>query len=509
MAFLAALHYWFPKMFGRMYPERWGLVGAVLVILGFNFTFIPQFLLGNEGMPRRYYSYPERFWPLNVASTAGASVLAARARPHPRLPARRAPVRPGAPGRTRGGRAGTSGTSPTPPPPENFEETPVFTRGPHEYDDAVEAPPPPVRRADPCQLKRTRTSRTTSRASRSRQHAARLGMWLFLATEVLLFTALFAAYAVYRFLFHADFAEASRHIETWIGVVNTVVLVTSSFTVALGLDRATRGDGRGTAIFFGLSVLLALTFLGFKAIEYTHHFQEGQLPGRFYTYEGVRGPGAAMFFALYFLITGLHGVHVVIGMTVLIVVGIRRRARQLRRRVPHARRARGALLAPRRPHLDLRLPAHLPDLTEATPMADPHAPAHDPTGGHAHSHVARYAIVWVALLFFTFLTYGLSRLHIPGGWGVVVALGIASVKGAPRRALLHAPVGPARREPARVPHLARVRLAAHRPRPPRQRDPLPAREPARLGRRAAGRGRGRAAADELRAAAVAATSSWA
>jgi cytochrome c oxidase subunit 3 len=154
-------------------------------------------------------------------------------------------------------------------------------------------------------------------------HAHRLGMWLFLATEVLLFTALFAAYAVYRYLFHADFAEASRHIETWIGVVNTVVLVTSSFTVALGLHRATKGDGKGTAIFFGLSVLLALVFLGFKAVEYSHHFAEGQLPGRYYTFEGVRGPGASLFFALYFLITGLHGIHVVIGMTVLTVIGIR------------------------------------------------------------------------------------------------------------------------------------------------------------------------------------------
>ena len=54
MAFLAALHYWFPKMFGRTYPEGWGLVSAALIILGFNATFIPQFLLGNAGMPRRY-----------------------------------------------------------------------------------------------------------------------------------------------------------------------------------------------------------------------------------------------------------------------------------------------------------------------------------------------------------------------------------------------------------------------------------------------------------------------
>src|SRR5207245_3647699 len=75
MAFLAALHYWFPKMFGRMYPEGWGLVAASLIILGFNATFIPQFLLGNFGMPRRYYQYPEHFQALNVASKAGATLL--------------------------------------------------------------------------------------------------------------------------------------------------------------------------------------------------------------------------------------------------------------------------------------------------------------------------------------------------------------------------------------------------------------------------------------------------
>jgi cytochrome c oxidase subunit 3 len=153
-------------------------------------------------------------------------------------------------------------------------------------------------------------------------HAARLGMWLFLATEVLLFTALFAAYGVYRFLFTEGFEQASRAIETWIGFVNTIVLVTSSFTVAAGLDAATRGNGRRTALLWGVSVALALVFLGFKAVEYSHHFHEGQLPGRFYTFEGVQAPGAPMFFALYFLITGLHGIHVVIGMTVLTVVAV-------------------------------------------------------------------------------------------------------------------------------------------------------------------------------------------
>jgi len=76
MAFLAAIHYWFPKMFGKMYHEGWSMVAAVFIVLGFNATFIPQFLLGNAGMPRRYYMYPERFTTLNVFSTAGSTLLA-------------------------------------------------------------------------------------------------------------------------------------------------------------------------------------------------------------------------------------------------------------------------------------------------------------------------------------------------------------------------------------------------------------------------------------------------
>jgi cytochrome c oxidase subunit 1 len=134
MAFLAALHYWWPKMTGRMYNERWGLVGATLVVSGFVFTFLPQFLLGNEGMPRRYYNYPERFQALNVASTAGASVLAigflvilvyilvslrhgAIAGPNP------------------WGSRGYEWLTPSPPPLENFDVLPAFERGPHEYHE--------------------------------------------------------------------------------------------------------------------------------------------------------------------------------------------------------------------------------------------------------------------------------------------------------------------------------------------------------------------------------------
>jgi len=75
MGYLAALHFWWPKMTGRMYPEGWGKLAAMLVFVGFNLTFFPQFILGYMGMPRRYHSYPEEWAVLNVLSTAGASVL--------------------------------------------------------------------------------------------------------------------------------------------------------------------------------------------------------------------------------------------------------------------------------------------------------------------------------------------------------------------------------------------------------------------------------------------------
>jgi cytochrome c oxidase subunit 1 len=135
MAWLAAIHYWFPKMFGRMYSERWGLVGAFLIIFGFVATFVPQFLLGNYGMPRRYYSYPERFWPLNVASTAGASLLAIGfviILGYLLFALKWGKIAGPNPWDSRGYEWETL----SPPPPENFLEQPVFTRGPHEYTDA-------------------------------------------------------------------------------------------------------------------------------------------------------------------------------------------------------------------------------------------------------------------------------------------------------------------------------------------------------------------------------------
>ena len=153
--------------------------------------------------------------------------------------------------------------------------------------------------------------------------ASRLGMWLFLCTEVLLFAGLFTGYAVYRYSFPIAFAASARTSEIWAGTLNTVVLITSSLTVALAIHFVRTGRQRAAVVCLLITLAFALTFLGIKAIEYTAHFHEHQLPGRYYRFESVRLPGAPMYWALYFLMTGLHGLHVLIGMSVLGVIAWR------------------------------------------------------------------------------------------------------------------------------------------------------------------------------------------
>ncbi len=129
---MGACHYWFPKMFGRMYPERWGLIGAAGVILGFIFTFTPQFLLGNAGMPRRYFTYPAEYQWLNVMSTAGATILAGGllfSASYLIWSIFRGPPAPRNPWESRS----YEWLAPTPPPVHNFEEPLAITRGPYDY----------------------------------------------------------------------------------------------------------------------------------------------------------------------------------------------------------------------------------------------------------------------------------------------------------------------------------------------------------------------------------------
>ncbi len=154
-------------------------------------------------------------------------------------------------------------------------------------------------------------------------YAARLGMWLFLATEVLLFAGLFLGYTVYRWLYPGTYQACADLLSIPMGATNTVVLITSSFTAAWGyhaikVDQIKRGVG-----LMLITIVFACAFLVIKYFEYSHKFHVGQLPGRWYSYEGLQAPGANMFFAVYFLATGLHGLHVLIGMTVLGIITYR------------------------------------------------------------------------------------------------------------------------------------------------------------------------------------------
>jgi cytochrome c oxidase subunit 3 len=141
--------------------------------------------------------------------------------------------------------------------------------------------------------------------------AAKLGIWTFLATEVLLFGGLFCAYIVFRLKFPQMFREDHQHLDRVIGAANTVVLILSSVTVAQGIAAVRKGRQVLLRLFLSLTILLAGTFLAVKYFEWTEKFAHGL------------HPGTDVFFSLYFMMTGLHGLHVLAGMLVLAWVLVR------------------------------------------------------------------------------------------------------------------------------------------------------------------------------------------
>jgi len=158
----------------------------------------------------------------------------------------------------------------------------------------------------------------------TQNHASRLGMWLFLGTEVLLFAGLFLGYSVYRHLYHETFRAASHHLNLTMGTINTVVLISSSLTVALAHHSVKQGKNRTAAGLLIFTIVCAMAFLVIKSFEYAHKFEEGALPGKWFHFEEMKGmPGANMFFTVYFLATGLHAFHVIVGMAILIWVTAR------------------------------------------------------------------------------------------------------------------------------------------------------------------------------------------
>ena len=153
--------------------------------------------------------------------------------------------------------------------------------------------------------------------------SCKVGMWLFLLQEVLFFAPLFVGYAVLRVLYPESFYEASLLLDWRLGALNTVVLITSSFTMALGVNAAQRGLKDKQVLYLGLTIVLAFAFLVVKYFEYSHKIHLGILPAGVYTYEGTSDPKTPLFFSIYYCMTGLHGIHILIGIGVLIWIMLR------------------------------------------------------------------------------------------------------------------------------------------------------------------------------------------
>ncbi|APF19852.1 cytochrome c oxidase subunit III [Caldithrix abyssi DSM 13497] len=155
------------------------------------------------------------------------------------------------------------------------------------------------------------------------RESAKLGMWIFLVTEVLLFSGLFVFYAVYRALHPDMFINAHKYLDVYLGTINTVVLISSSVTVALAIRSLQLNKSKVAARYLLVTLLLAAVFLVVKYFEYHHKFELGQLPGKFYTFQGIEGTNPHVFFSIYFMMTGLHGLHVLGGMVAIFIMWIK------------------------------------------------------------------------------------------------------------------------------------------------------------------------------------------
>lgn len=149
--------------------------------------------------------------------------------------------------------------------------------------------------------------------------SAKLGMWVFLLTEILFFGGLFCAYAIYRSWYPEMFHAAHKALDVKMGFINTLVLITSSVTMALAIRFMQVGNKKATMYNLFATLVFAGIFLVIKYFEYSHKFHLGQLPGKYYTYTGIEGTNPHIFFSIYFVMTGIHGIHVIAGM---IAIGI-------------------------------------------------------------------------------------------------------------------------------------------------------------------------------------------
>lgn len=145
--------------------------------------------------------------------------------------------------------------------------------------------------------------------------ASKLGMWLFIFTELLLFGGLFVVYSVYRYLHPQAFHLAARELDVAVGTLNTVILLISSMTIAMSTTAIQKKDKRTTLLLIGVTLLLALAFLVNKYFEWGGKISHGLYPGS--SLLDQLGKGDTLFFGLYFFMTGLHALHIIVGIVVL------------------------------------------------------------------------------------------------------------------------------------------------------------------------------------------------
>lgn len=154
--------------------------------------------------------------------------------------------------------------------------------------------------------------------------AVKMGMWLFLVQELLFFGGLFMAYISMRFYYPDTFQEAYLHLDWRLGAVNTVALLTSSLTMALAVRAAQQGHKKQLVPLLGVTAALAIVFMAIKFFEYEHKLHDGLMPGAFYSYGDPLSAVEAVhhapqiFFSVYFMMTGVHGLHVLIGVGLIV-----------------------------------------------------------------------------------------------------------------------------------------------------------------------------------------------
>jgi len=162
----------------------------------------------------------------------------------------------------------------------------------------------------------------TEQAPSSEKHidyiGSKLGMWLFLFTEILLFGGLFLLYSVYRSLYSQEFHHAALDLSTTLGAINTFILLTSSLTMALSLAALRQGKRNASVACQAITIVLGLAFLVNKYFEWSGHIHEGIFPDSPALLS--RSHGEILFYGLYYVMTGLHGIHVIIGMIVIAIM---------------------------------------------------------------------------------------------------------------------------------------------------------------------------------------------